>query len=225
MREPGQCSSISFPASNDDMPGMPISRRTRSGRCSSDQLERLGRVAGLRLRRRNRVRPQAACEYRNARFRDRRRSRSGCARIFRPETDQFSWSTPQITSRPLTKCAIDLKSGPGGFQSLRLLYLSTSQPRLRQWKSSETPNVSSSFTMPFHNVALLHFRGIARRGPGGLPFRAAGGAGRRSGVCGPRTLAAPAGLWARRAHEDRNAIGRIFSPACITARPSARRSR
>jgi hypothetical protein len=70
-------------------------------------------------------------------------------------------------------------------------------------------NLSSSFTMPLPHAALLHFRRIARRGAGCVSFRAAGRAGGGSGFCGSRTVAAPAGLWARRTHEDRNRPGAL----------------
>ena len=42
-------------------------------------------------------------------------------------------------------------------------------------------------------------------------FRAAGGRCRGSGVCESRVVAAPAGLWARRAHEDRERRARVLS--------------
>src|SRR5208337_5106541 len=67
----------------------------------------------------------------------------------------------------------------------------------------------SSFTMPLPHAALLYFRRIPRRGPGCVSFRAAGRAGGGSGIRGPRTVAPPAGLWTRRAHEDRNRPGAL----------------
>src|ERR1019366_10449662 len=63
--------------------------------------------------------------------------------------------------------------------------------------------------MPVPHAELFHFRRVARRGPGCVPFRAACRTGGGSGICGPRTLAAPAGLWTRRAHEDRDRPGTL----------------
>ena len=91
----------------------------------------------------------------------------------------------KITSLYLHQAAMPNRRKPGKMQEKKL-------------------NVSASFTMPFPHAALLHIGRVPRRGPGCLSFRAAGRTGHRPGICGSRTLAPPAGLWPRRAHEDRN---------------------
>src|SRR5262249_22399490 len=52
-------------------------------------------------------------------------------------------------------------------------------------------------------ASLLHCRRIARREPGGLPFRTPGGGEDRSDLSGSRTVATAAGFWPRRPYEDR----------------------
>src|SRR5208282_4161647 len=98
------------------------------------------------------------------------------------------------------------RSGDYPHKLLFLLYLH--EAGLRRQNRVEL-NFSSSFTMPVPHAALLHLRRIPRRGPGCVSFRDACRAGGRSGICGPRTLAPPAGLWPRRAHEDRNRQGAL----------------
>src|SRR5208282_469071 len=76
-------------------------------------------------------------------------------------------------------------------------------------KTQPELNFSYSFTMPLPDAALFHFRRIARRGAGCISFGTACRTDGGSGICGPRTVAAPAGLWTRRAHEDRNRPGAL----------------
>src|SRR5205807_9609727 len=98
----------------------------------------------------------------------------------------------------------------GGYQHKSTFYcthLYLHRPRLRRKnrrKNQKELNFSASFTMPVPHAALLHFRRVPRRGARCVSFGAACRTGGGSGICRPRTLASPAGLWTRRAHEDRN---------------------
>src|SRR6202521_2686647 len=121
------------------------------------------------------------------------------------------------SSRTLTKWRDEsgTPGASGGYQHKVTLYctcLFLHWPRLRRknrGKNQKELNFSASFTMPVPHAALLHFRRVPRRGPGCISFRLARRAGGGSGVCRPRTLAPPAGLWTRRAHEDRNRQGAL----------------
>src|ERR1700687_2034116 len=121
------------------------------------------------------------------------------------------------SSRTLTKWRDEsgTPGASGGYQHKVTLYctcLFLHWPRLRRknrGKNQKELNFSTSFTMPVPHAALLHFRRVPRRGPGCVSFRLARRAGGGSGVCGPRTLASPAGLWTRRAHENRNRPGAL----------------
>src|ERR1039458_9699945 len=107
--------------------------------------------------------------------------------------------------------AMSMELGPAGNYrgKVPVSHMGRLRRKKRLAKNQPELNFSYSFTMPLPHAALLHFRRIARRGAGCVSFGAACRAGSGSSICGPRAVAAPAGLWTRRAHEDRNRPGAL----------------